>query len=690
MALDRRSFITWSAAGAFALAFRPEGASAVDAAQLSPWIEIAPDGKVTLYTTASEMGQGARTGQAQILADELDVAWDQIVVEQVPDVAPFNAGFGVGTGGSSSIRAHWSQLRKAAATARAQLTTAAAKRWSCAESECETALGAVTRKGGVARLTYAELASEAATCAAPADPPLKPPAARRYIGKPLSTLENVSKTRGEAAFGIDVRLPGMLRASIRQCPAYGGKLASVDEAPALAIDGVRKVVRLDAAVAVIAVDTWSAFKGVRALAPQWTTPAMRSRSGDIEARLQAALDAPDAQVSPPDGQMRSALRADYDKATGKIEATYQTAYLAHAALEPMNTTAQVTDGKVEIWSPTQVPTRARKAVADALGRPADQVVLHNTLLGGGFGRRLQVDYAVQAALIAREAGGAPVQLVWTREEDVAHDFFRKAVRSRYRAASGADGMIDGYEVVGASTDARTNGADPKPYAIKRFASTHSNVPTGIPQGPWRSVDEGLSAFGRESFIDECAHAARMDPLAYRHRLVGDNPRIQRLLDAAADGVGWSRPKAKGVGRGLALVEAFGSLIATGVEVEVKGKALSVRKVVVAGDLGTAVNPQQVRAQFEGGATMGLSAALGEAVTFTEGKADQVNFDAYPLIRMRQVPHIDVILFDSPDAPVGGAGEPGVPGIAPALANAVFDATGKRVRTLPFASQGFDV
>ena len=247
-------------------------------------------------------------------------------------------------------------------------------------------------------------------------------------------------------------------------------------------------------------------------------------------------------------------------------------------------------------------------------------------------------------------------------------------------------MIDGYEVVGASTDARTNGAEPKPYAIKRFASTHSNVPTGIPQGPWRSVDEGLSA-GRESFIDECAHAARMDPLAYRRRLVGDNLRVQRLLDAAADAIGWSRPRAKGVGRGLALVEAFGSLIATGVEVEVKGKALSVRKVVVAGDLGTAVNPQQVRAQFEGGATMGLSAALGEAVTFTDGKADQVNFDAYPLIRMRQVPRIDVILFDSPDAPVGGAGEPG---IAPALANAIFDATGKRVRTLPFASQGFDV
>ena len=690
MKLGRRDFISWTFAGAFAIGLTPEGAGAAEATALNPWIRIGADGRVTLYSTVSEMGQGARTGQAQILADELDVPWDAIDVELVPDVPPFNAGFGIGTGGSSSIRARWSQLRRAAATARAQLTTAAAKRWNCAESECVASLGKVNRRGDGASFSYAELAAEAAAVPAPADPPFKPIAQRRYIGKPISTFENVSKSRGEAKFGIDVRLPGMLRASIRQSPVYGGKLTSVDESPALAVPGVHKVVKMDAAVAVIADNTFAAFKGVRALAPQWSTPALRSTSGDIEKQLNTALDAADAQVQPSDGKLRADLRAAYATAPKKVEATYQTAYLAHAALEPMNTTVQVNADKVEVWSPTQVPTRARAAVAQALGRPLDQVVLHNTLLGGGFGRRLQVDYAVQAALIAREAGGAPVQLVWTREEDIAHDFFRKAVRSTYRAVIGQEGMIDGYELVGASTDARTGGADPKPYGLKRFATTQSNLATGIPQGPWRSVDEGLSAFGRESFIDECAHAAGQDPLNYRRRLAAENPRALRILNAAADSIGWGKPKARGVGRGLALVEAFGSLIATGLEVQVKGTALTVRKIVVAGDLGTAVNPQQVRAQFEGGATMGLSAALGEAVTFTAGKADQDNFDQYRLIRMRQVPPIEVILFDSPDAPVGGAGEPGVPGIAPALANAIFDATGKRVRALPFAAQGFEI
>ncbi|MFI4976152.1 MAG: molybdopterin cofactor-binding domain-containing protein [Caulobacterales bacterium] len=689
MDIDRRRFISWSAGGALLLGLGDPGAvAATEAAPLSPWLRIGADGKVTLFSTVSEMGQGARTGQAQVLADELDVSWDAISVEMVPDVPPFSLGFGIGTGGSSSIRAHWTAMRKAAATARAQLVIAATHRWNCDAADCQTALGQVKNLKTSASLAYGELAADAASCAAPADPPLKPAAERRYIGKPVATLENVDKSTGRAIYGIDVRLDGMLHASIRQAPVYGAKLASVDDAPAMAVAGVRKVVTLDAAVAVVADSTWAAFKGVRALQPQWSTPNQVSTSGDIEKRLAAAMGGQNASVS--DAAVRDGLRADFAKAAVKVEATYQTAYLAHAALEPMNTTAQVTDGKVEIWSPTQVPTRLRRSVALALSRPPEQVVVHNTLLGGAYGRRLQVDYAVQAALIAREAGGAPVQLTWTREEDTGHDFYRKAVRTTYRAALGADGTIDGYEAVGASTDATTGGAEPKPYGLKRFASTQSSVKTGIPQGPWRSVDEGLSAFGRESFIDECAYAAKTDPLAYRRRLLGDNARALRVLDAAAKGIGWGSPKPRGTGRGLAIVEAFGSLVATGLEVRVAGKAIKVTRIVVAGDLGTAVNPQQVRAQFEGGATMGLSAALGEAMTFTAGKPDQSSFDTYQLLRMRQAPPVQVLLFDSPDAAVGGAGEPGVPGVAPALANAVFDAIGKRVRTLPFSSQGFTV
>ena len=317
-------------------------------------------------------------------------------------------------------------------------------------------------------------------------------------------------------------------------------------------------------------------------------------------------------------------------------------------------------------------------------------MLHNTLLGGGFGRRLIPDFAVYAALVAKAADGAPVQTIWTREEDVSHDFYRRATLTRFRAGLRDDGLIDGYQAISAGADQALNGAGPEPYGSIRFAATQASVKTGIPQGPWRSVDEGLSAFGRESFIDECAHAASVDPLDYRRRLIGDNPRVRRLLDAAAEGIDWGKPKAASVGRGLALVASFGSLVATGVEVKVTGNALKVTRIVVAGDVGTAVNPQQVKAQFEGGATMGASAALGEIMTFTGGEADQSNFNQYKLLRMRQAPKVEVTLFDSPDADIGGAGEPGVPGVAPALANAVFDATGKRIRALPFSSQGFTV
>ena len=318
------------------------------------------------------------------------------------------------------------------------------------------------------------------------------------------------------------------------------------------------------------------------------------------------------------------------------------------------------------------------------------MTLHNTLLGGGFGRRLIPDFAVYAALVAKAADGAPVQTIWTREEDVGHDFYRRATLTKFRAGLRDDGLIDGYEAISAGADQALGGAGPEPYGFAKFAATQVSVKTGIPQGPWRSVDEGLSAFGRESFIDECAHAAGVDPLEYRRRLIGSNPRVRRLIDAAAQGIDWGKPKAAGVGRGLALVAAFGSLVATGVEVKVSGSALKVVRIALAGDVGTAVNPQQVKAQFEGGATMGLSAALGEAMTFTGGQADQANFNQYKLLRMRQAPRVEVALFDSPEADLGGAGEPGVPGVAPALANAVFDATGKRVRALPFSSQGFTV
>jgi isoquinoline 1-oxidoreductase beta subunit len=689
MQIDRRRFITWSAGGALMLSLGPVAASATDEA-LNPWISIAADGKVTLYSTVSEMGQGARTGQAQVLADELDVPWDRVSVEMAPDAPPFSTGgFGLATGGSGSIRLRYAALRQAGATARAQLVSAAAKRWSCPTTDCAAEQGMVRHMASGAQFSYGELAAEAASAPPPANPPLKDAAQRTLIGKPIPTLENVSKTRGQATYGIDVRMPGMLHASIRHPPVYGGKLAAVDPAPAMAVPGVIKVVKLDQGVAVIANSTWTAFQALKALDPQWTAPDKTMSQAEIMAALDATLGRADGVKPSKDAAAQVAATLADPKAT-KVSAVYQTAYLAHAAMEPMNTTVQISADKVEVWSPTQVPSRVRHAVAQALNRPVEQVVLHNTLLGGGFGRRLQADYAVEAALVAREADGAPVQLTWRREEDTAHDFYRKAVRTRYTATLGDGGLIAACQGEIASTDDLTGGMDLKPYGDRGFALIQAKLVTGVPQGPWRSVDDGLTAFGRESFIDECAHAAKIDPVEYRRRLVGDNPRVLRLVNAAADSIDWAKPRPANTGRGFALIEAFGTLVATGVEVEVKAKKIAVKRIVIAADLGTVVNPQQVRAQLEGGATMGVSAALGEAMTFTGGKADQQSFDTYKVLRMRQAPKVEVMLFDTPDATLGGAGEPGVPGIAPAIAGAVFEVTATRLRTLPFAAQGYSI
>jgi isoquinoline 1-oxidoreductase beta subunit len=709
--VDRRTFITWSAGGGLMLALGPALGSAWGAeeqraasAGLSPWIAIAPDGRVTLVSTVSEMGQGSRTGQAQILADELDVAWDAIEVVMAPDRAPFALpDEGLNTGGSESIRTRFDLLRAAGASARAQLVAAAARRWGAAPLVCEAALGQVTHKPSGRVLSYGALAAEAAAIPPPADPPLKDRAAWRYIGKTVKPLNLAAKCTGEARYGVDTRIPGMARATVRQCPAFGGTLASVDPAPALAVAGVRRVVKLPDAVAVVADTTWAAFQGAKALEPKWNAPASRLSSRDLRGRLAAGLDAPGAEApvsmeGADAAAMKAKLRAQFAGGGRVIEAAYESPYLAHCTMEPMNATARVTAGKVEIWAPCQDLTATRADVAKALGRPPGQIELNVTLLGGGYGRRLETDYAVQAALIARAHGG-PVQLVWRREEDMAHDHYRPASLNRFRAVLGPDGLIGGYEIVGATTDgATTDGAGPAPYALPLFANTQTKIATGVPAGYWRSVDPGIILFGRESFIDECAAAAGRDPLDYRRALLGDNARARRVLDAAANAIGWSGPQARSqtrgegprAGVGLALMHSWNTVICHAVAVEVEGKTLSVKRIVVAGDCGTAVNPGQVKAQWEGGCLMGLSAALQEGVTFTNGAADQANFDSYPLLRHRQATPVEVLLFDSPGVPVGGVGEPPVPGVAPALANAIFAATGERVRSLPLKAAGWKV
>ncbi len=689
MGIDRRGFLTWSVGGAFLLALPPATARAATGA-LSPWIAIHPDGRVVLTVTAFEMGQGSRTGQVQLLADELDAAWDSISTVQAPETEPYTLDGALYSGGSDTIKPRFDTLRRAGATARAQLVAAAAKRWGVDPAGCATGDGVVRHAASGRSLTYGALAAEAAAMPGPANPPLKPAAARRYIGKPMPTLDLADKVTGKAAYGIDLRLPGMLFASLHRSPTFGGTLASVDAAPALALPGVVKVVKLKDGVAVVARSTWAAFRGVRALEPVWSEPAVRHDSAAISARLAAGQDSPDAMVRPRDTgvAIKDELRAAFAAAPRKVEATFEIPYIAHCPMEPLNATAQWKNGRPTVWAPCQSPTFAREDVTAITGLKQGEYDFVPQLIGGGFGRRLKGDYMGYAIEVAR-GFDVPVQLVWTREEDFTHDFYRPAMRATFRAPLEADGTLKGYEVVAATTDDVTGGSAPRPYAMPRFAMSLSNVPAGVPVGAWRAVDPGMMLFAKESFLDECALAAGADPLAWREAHLAGNARALRVLRAATEALGWKTPAKPGHGRGVALLHEWDTLVAHAVEVSVTGKALKVERIAVAADIGTMVNPDQVRAQFEGGTLMGLSAALGEEITVTGGRADQSNFDSYRVIRMNQAPPIEVILFESPGEAVGGVGEPPVPGVAPALANAVFAATGKRLRTLPF-SLAFDI
>ncbi|MES2442604.1 MAG: molybdopterin cofactor-binding domain-containing protein [Pseudomonadota bacterium] len=679
--MERRTFLTWTLGGGLALAL-PRPAHA--AGPLSPWITLHPDGRVILVTTALEMGQGSRTGQAQILADELDVAWDRVSAVMAPETDPYLNDGELFSGGSYTVRSRYDLLRRAGASVRHRLVQAAAAQWGVAPAECAAAFGKVTHAPSGRSLDYGALAAAAAALPEPADPPLKPAAERRYIGKPLSTLQQGDKVNGTARFGVDFRLPGMAYATLLQCPHFGGTLESVDEAPALAIPGVRRVVRLKDAIAVVADTSWPALRGAAALRPVWRNPGTIPDSAAIAARLAASLDAPGAVISPREGgaAAREKVRAAYAAAPRRHDADYTLAYLSHSPMEPMNATARpLPGGGIEIWAPCQSPTWAREAVVELLGLPKDRIVIHPLLMGGAFGRRLKGDYAARAAELALAIDG-PVHLLWSREEDMAHDFYRPAMHARFRGALDAAGMLQGYEVLAATADDLTGGSQPNPYTLPLYAATLANVKIGVPIGSWRSVDPGMMMFARESFIDECAHQAGIDSLAYRDRMLGTNERARRVLHAAAKAIGWGSPKPPGIGRGLALLHDWETHAAHAVEVEMLDGRPRVRRIVVAGDCGTAVNPQQVRAQFEGGALMGLSAALGERIDIADGRAVQRNFDRYRILRMADAPPVEVILLDTPEVPIGGAGEPPVPGVAPALANAIFDAGGKRLRSLP--------
>ena len=683
------------------------------------FIRIDRDGRVTLMMHKVEMGQGTYTSMPMLLAEELEVELSQVRLEHAPpnDALYAEPLFGVQeTGGSTSVRGNWEPLRRAGAGARALLVAAAAQTWNVDTSSCH-ATGGVVIHGPTGRtLAYGALVDRAATLSLPGDVPLKHPKDWKLIGTPAKRLDSPDKVNGKAQYGIDVRLPGLKVATVAVCPVFGGKLASVDDSRAKAIPGVHQVVRLADAVAVVAEHMWAAQQGVAALDIRWDEgPNAQLTTADIVRQLDAASQKPGV-VARKDGDVAQAMAG----AARKIEAIYQVPFLAHATMEPVNCTVHVRPDGCDLWVGTQVPTFAQTAAAKVTGLPKDSVLVHNHLLGGGFGRRLEVDFIVRAVEIAKQVAG-PVKVVWTREADIQHDMYRPYYYDRIAAGLDERGtpIAWSHRVTGSSIMARvTSELFPKTLRVMRAAGWHQLVamvkgldvdavegaaeppyalpnirveyvrqePPSIPTAFWRGVGPTHNIFVVESFIDELAAATQHDPFQYRRALLDQSPRAKGVLELAALQAGWGRALAPGSGRGISLLHAFGSYIAQVAEVSVSKQGdVRVGRVVCAVDCGTIVNPDTVKAQMESGIIFGISAALWGEITLKNGRVEQHNFNDYRVLRLPEAPVIEVHLVQSTAAP-GGVGEPGTSAVMPAVANAIFAATGKRVRKLPVKDQ----
>ncbi len=702
--LNRRLFLagTGTALVVGLSACKPRHAARTGAAMddaLNLWVAVAPDGIVTIRMNATDIGQGAQTGIAQIVADEMDADFSKVRVEMAPVTDAYlikGDDKGYYTGGSSSIAEQYELFARAGAAARAMLVAAAQAEWQDTDAPCSVSNGVVTNLATREALSFGALTARAASMPLPAHPRLKAPGERRLVGRDVPRLDIPNKVRGRTIYGIDVKIDGMLVGTIAQCPWFGGSLKSVDAAPALAIRGVERVVRLSNAVAVVARNFWTARKGLEALSPQWTKPADAVASDDaMRQALQAEIGAPDSYVGTPDSRTKSATieRVAQALATSRrvFRAQYEVQLLAHAAMEPMNATARVTPDGCELWAPMQSQGDMRKDVAQTLSLPPAAVTLHSMTCGGGFGRRLKTDYGVLAALVAREVG-RPVKLIWTREEDFSHDFYRPASAARLTASLRDDWTIAALDYRGATSNDTAVGGFLHNYAIAAAAVRQKRTALQFPIGAWRSVDPSITIFLLESFIDEIAHTAKIDPLQYRRMLLAKETRHLRVLNAAARMADWGKPRA-GRAQGLAFFSShsWGTAVAQVVELSVDSKnKITLHRVCCAIDPGLAVNPNQVRAQAEGGIILGLSAALGERITLKDGRVEQTNFDTYAVPRLASIPEIAVAVLQSDGVPPGGCGEPPVPPIMPALANAVFAATGKRIRRLPLSTSGFAV
>jgi isoquinoline 1-oxidoreductase subunit beta len=667
------------------------------------FIRIGTDDSVTVIVNHSEMGQGVYTALPMLVAEELDADWSKVRVESAPvDPAYNHTAFGMQmTGGSTSTWSEYDRLRKAGATARAMLVAAAAETWKVDPASLRTQNGYVIHDATNRRLSYGQLAEKASTMTPPQNVALKDPKDFKLIGRPTKRLDTPEKTNGKGKFGLDVTVPNMLVAVVARPPVFGGKVRSFNADRARAIAGVRQVVQIDRGVAVVADGFWPAKLGREALQVDWDEGPLATLDSGTQREQYAAMAKESGAVAKKEGDAAAAL----SQAATKLEAVYEVPYLAHAPMEPLNCVADVRPDGCEVWTGTQFQTMDQMTAAQAAGLKPQQVKIHTMLLGGGFGRRAVPDsHFVQEAVQVSKAIHAPVKVIWTREDDIRGGYYRPTAYHSMSAALGTDGKpiawrhrvvcqsfmvgtpFESFAVKNGVDSIAVEGAVDLPYDVPNLQVEWKQAPGGVPTLWWRSVGHSHNAFAVESFLDELAHAAGKDPCEYRRSLLGKNERHRRALDLAAEKAGWGKALQQGRSRGIAVHDSFGSYIAQVAEVSVSNKGeVKVHRVVCAIDCGPTVNPDTIRAQMEGAIVFGLTAALYGAITFQNGRVQQRNFHDYQMLRMNEMPAVDVHIVPSNDK-MGGVGEPGVPPIAPAVCNAIFAATGKRIRRLPIRAE----
>jgi isoquinoline 1-oxidoreductase beta subunit len=729
--LNRREFLKTGAAGGAALviAFHVPGAACAAAEDdqeekpanpLNAWVRITPDNRVTLILGKSEMGQGVMTALPIILAEELYLDWKQVSVEQAPTDPKI---YDHGTGGSGSVAGSWLPLRRAGAAAREMLVTAAAQHWNVSRDTCKAQNGGVLHGARKQFLTYGELVEGASKLPVPDfnTVPLKNSDDFTIVGHDRKRFEAGAKSTGTAKFGIDSRMPGMEYAVVARCPVFGGKIAKFDATKAKAVPGVRDVILIDAVgegaftsggVVVLANNSWAAMQGRRALNITWDEGPNAEESSELLRKHFVENGAKPGKIVRNEGDADSAASS----AAKKVEAAYELPFAAHACMEPMNCTVHIRPDGAEAWVPTQAPQWAQAVIAKVSGLPPEKVNVHTTLMGGGFGRRYQADFVMEAAQVAK-ATGKPVQVLWTREDDMQHDFYRPASYHKMQGAIDAQGKLAAWKHFQSSTSIAAvwdkNGKEKPeasefataafiPYETPNFRVEYALAHSGVPRAWWRSVEHSSSGFVVETFVDELAAAAGADPLKFRLQLIGDarkipdftNPkegkpldtaRLKGVLQLAAEKAEWGKPLPKGIARGIAGYYSFESYTAAVAEVSVEKGQLRVHRIVYAVDCGRPVNPSGVVAQVESAAVYALSAMMKDAITIERGRVQQANFNDYDMPRMNEVPKVEVHLVMSKEDPTG-IGEPGLPVVAPAVGNAVFAATGKRLRRLPIRAE----